>query len=340
MLALVVIDQKTMRESSARFLQAAEYRVEQSDAKGALALLDRLRLDVVVIAWGPGASSIVRRLRSLDSARGCLVLAVLEHQAPSEIPAVYAAGVDDFMRAPISREELIGRIDALRRRTHSEAGAAQDWSDGVDLQKLHAWSELGNLVAEDLSQLTGPIDVHEVPSLDGSLHLGSITLSLASDETEMRVSVGVGPANVQSLGALLLGDESPPRAALEDMLRELANTAGGAVKRAALLEHVTTTTGLPVNETRAFPAGEGRRCWLATIRGTNVRMGFVGEVLRRANNRVTAAELREGMVLAHDIHNHHGVLVMAAGTRLTATSAGRVASLLGERYLVEVAVAA
>lgn len=340
MLALVVIDQKSVRESAARILQAAEHRVEQTDSKGALGLLDRLRLEVLVIGWSPGAAALVRRLRSLDTGRQCLVLAVLEQQPSSEIPAVYAAGVDDFMRAPVSKEELVGRLEALRRRTHSEAGAAQDWSDGVDLQKLQVWGELGNLVAEDLSQLSGPLDVCEVAALEGSLHIGSITLSLASDETEMRVSVAVEPSRVQSLGALLLGDESPSRAALDDMLRELANTAGGAVKRAALLEHVTATTGLPVNETRTIPAGEGRRCWLATIRGTNVRMGFVGEVLRRANQRVAAAELREGMVLAHDLHNHHGALVMAGGTRLTATSAGRVASLLGEHYLVEVALAA
>ncbi len=340
MLALVVMDHRSAREGAARILQAAEHSVEQTDTKGALALLDRLKLDALVIAWSPAATGLIRRVRSLDSARQCVVLAVLEQQPPSEIPGVYAAGVDDFMRSPITREELLGRVHALRRRTHSEAGAAQDWSDGVDLQKLQAWGELGNLVAEDLSQLTGPLDIREVEGLEGEQRLGLIPLSRASDETEMRVSVAVAAESVRALGALLLGDESPSSAAIDDMLRELANTAGGAVKRAALLEHVTATTGLPVSETRAITPGEGRRCWLATIRGTSVKMGFVGEVFRRANQRVNAGELREGMVLARDLHNHHGVLVMAGGTRLTATSAGRVASLLGERYLVEVAVAA
>lgn len=340
MLALVVADQKNLRESAARILQNAEYRVEQADSRGALQLLDRLRLDTLVVVWSPAAAAIVRRLRSLDSLKTSLVLAVLEQQPSSEITAVYAAGVDDFMRAPISKEELLGRLQALRRRAHSEAGEARDWSDGVDLTRLDAWSQLGALVAEDIAQLSGPIDVTEVPELEGQLRLGAITLSLASDETEMRVSVGVEAAAAKALGALLLGDEAAPPAAIDDMLRELANTAGGAVKRAALLEHVTTTTGLPVNETRTITADAGRRCWLAAIRGTTVRMGFIGEVSKRANQRVSAAELREGMVLARDIHNHHGVLVMASGTRLTATSASRVASLLGDRFVVEVACAA
>jgi len=53
-----------------------------------------------------------------------------------------------------------------------------------------------------------------------------------------------------------------------------------------------------------------------------------------------AAQLAEGMVRAQDIRSEGGVLILPAGSRLTATSANRLAAMIGPRYFLEVAPAA
>jgi hypothetical protein len=46
------------------------------------------------------------------------------------------------------------------------------------------------------------------------------------------------------------------------------------------------------------------------------------------------------MVLVHDVRNEGGVLLVPAGSRLTSTSAAKLAQMLGPRFFLEVAPAA
>jgi hypothetical protein len=130
------------------------------------------------------------------------------------------------------------------------------------------------------------------------------------------------------LSASLLGDADAGDAAVTDMLRELANTAGGAFKRTAMPENAVVTTGLPTDHVLIAAPGATTRTWELTS-ADGLCIGIVAEMLALANVQVQAAELREGMVLAGDVHNRAGMLVVPGGTRLTATSAERVASILG-----------
>jgi CheY-like chemotaxis protein len=343
MFALVVESNKAAREAIVRHLQTAQYRVEQAaDVNGANACLQRERPDVVVLAWNSAAPGLIQRVRALDTSNHCYVLALLDGQSVSEVPRLYAAGADDFARQPVSREELIGRLDAPRRiRAWFKAGATLDWTQTLDLRKLRVWGEMGAVIVEDFATILGPLDVVESGLIEGEVRAASIPLSLAKEEIELRVFVALEYAHLRRFGAHVLGDPEAPDDLLEDMLRELANTAGGAVKRVALLEQVAVTVGLPVSETRVTAqTGEHARCWVATLRGSDARIALVGEIITRKNRRVSAAALEEGMVLAHDLRNQSGALVLAAGTRLTSTAAERVASLFGDRFVVEVACAA
>lgn len=343
MLALVVDNNKVTRDALVRQLQVAQYRVEQAaDPTAALAALDRERPDVVVAAWGPTTATLVTQLRAREAADRSYVLVVLDGQPPTDIPRIYASGADDFCRRPLSREELLGRLEAPQRiRAWARPATAVDWSGGGSFQKLRAWRELGALVADDLAQLVGPLDVTSVASFGAGAQVATIPLSLAQDETEVRVTAAIEARFLPAFGELLLGDPNAPQDALADMLRELANTAGGAVKRAALAEHVTVTTGLPVSTTGgAAAANDNTCCWVATLRGGEARIAVIGEVLSKANRVVSAGELREGMVLAHDLRNHLGALVLPAGTRLTTTAVDRLVGLMGHRFKVEVACAA
>ena len=69
-------------------------------------------------------------------------------------------------------------------------------------------------------------------------------------------------------------------------------------------------------------------------------LSFTASIISRQNQRVTAHTLREGMVLARDLKNEAGVLLIPAGTRLTSSTVDRLTKLLGATFLVEVANAA
>jgi hypothetical protein len=82
------------------------------------------------------------------------------------------------------------------------------------------------------------------------------------------------------------------------------------------------------------------RTWTVPVSGGRHCLAIVGEIRSLANARVPASKLREGMVLTHDLRNESGALVVTAGSRLTSSTAERVAKLLGDRFSVEVASAA
>jgi len=112
--------------------------------------------------------------------------------------------------------------------------------------------------------------------------------------------------------------------------------AGGALKRAALAENVSLTTGIPSTEKFAVPSGASA-CWSLLSSTGECRLAVVGEARQRTNERVAASLLSEGMILAHDVRNEGGILLAPAGSRLTSTSAAKLAKLLGARFFLEVA---
>jgi hypothetical protein len=167
-----------------------------------------------------------------------------------------------------------------------------------------------------------------------------IPLSLATEELELRVWLAVDAPAVAWLGRALLAEPSPGAAVVDDILREMVNTAGGAIKRAALPESVTLTAGIPTNDAPLRTQGDGIRSYTFALDGGKASMALMGEIRKRDNTRVPASKLREGMVLVHDLRSENGMLLVAAGSRLTSTTAERVAKLLGDRFFVEVASAA
>jgi hypothetical protein len=82
------------------------------------------------------------------------------------------------------------------------------------------------------------------------------------------------------------------------------------------------------------------RRWGRQAGTPGLRFGIVGQVSVRETQRVSSACLKEGMVVSHDLRSESGALLVPAGTRLTRTTASRLALALGNRALVEVAFAA
>ena len=349
MRVILLNDQPTEREAMVRALPQESHQVEAvGDEGSALAAIARKAPQVIIFSVpAKGGPDLARRLRGVENAADAYLLAVLDGTPPAkELSSLISAGVHDFMRRPFSNVELLERVKAPERllrwsRSLSKPGAF-DFSGALDVASLRAWRNLGRLVADDLAEMATCL----VTVTQGyPAHLGveapcaTIAMSLASDQLELRLSLVADPAAAAWIRQTLLRDPEAPDSAMHDALRELANTAGGALKRAALAETIILSTGIPRDESAArFPGKHD--CWSLDLSPGSGCLGLVGEIRKHHNERISAEQLSEGMVLAHDIRSEGGVLIVAAGSRLTATSANRLAAMLGPRYFLEVAPAA
>jgi CheY-like chemotaxis protein len=350
MRVVLMNDNRPERDSMVRVLQQASCIMEPfGDAKGAMAAIARESPQVIVLGMpANGGAELIRLLRGADASGHAYVLAIVAGTPGGrEIAPVLAAGAHDFLRRPFVEAELVERVKAPARLIKWAGSISQqgvfDLSSSVDISRLRVWQSVGTLVAHDLAQLVGhPLETFKGwPRRFGRGARGAtIAMSLASDQVEVRLSIVVDPPTALWLGAALLGDPKPADAAIDDMLRELANTAGGAVKRAALPEGISLTAGLPINDNSPRFQGEGVQTFTATADGGQACIGIVAEIRRRENQRVPASHLREGMVLVHDLRSESGALLVTAGSRLTSTSASRLAQMLGERFVIEVACTA
>jgi len=346
---ILLNDRRAERDAMVRALPQDTYRVEAvGDETAALAAIAREAPQVVVFSVpSKGGQDLARRLRGGENAAEAYLLAIVEATPVNkELSNLITAGVHDFMRRPFADVELLERVKAPERllrwsRAVSKPNAF-DFSAALDVTALRSWRTLGQLVAEDLGEMAGqPFAVSQgyPAQLNGEAPCASIPMSLAGDQLELRLSIVADTAASNWIRETLLGDPAAPETAVRDALRELANTAGGALKRAALNESVTLTTGIPRDDSTARFPGK-HQCWGLKLESGAGCLAVVGEVRTRCNERISAAQLTEGMVLAHDIRSEGGVLIVPAGSRLTATSANRLAAMLGPRYFLEVAPAA
>lgn len=348
MRVLLFDDRRSERDALAKALPVACQDVEVvGDETSAISAITREPPQVLVFAApARGAEEAVRRLRSFDSSGQAYIVAILDG-TPShkDLSNLIAAGVNDFIRRPISEPELIERVKAPTRMLRWVRSVAKptafDFSAPVDAARLQGWQNLGATIAEDVGQVIGvsfSVSSGWPEKFSNGIRGATIPMSLAEDQLELRVSIGVDAEAARWLGSTVLGDPAASEASLDDALRELANTAGGALKRSALCESVTLTTGIPLNETLANAAGH--KCFTLLHEESGMCLAAVGEIRSKQNQRVAADHLAEGMVVVHDVRNEGGLLLVAAGSRLTSSSAARLARVLGSRCFLEVAPAA
>jgi CheY-like chemotaxis protein len=349
--ALVVDDDRTERMSTERALSGAGYRTEGAvDGRAGLAAIEKSMPDVIVIdavMSGMSGAEFVRRVRNANGSKYPYIVMVSERSTGADIAAAFAVGVDDFARKPVIIEELVARVDGVKRLRTLAARLAErstvlDWSEGINLTKLKAWTQLDASIAEDLASMFGQSlkVVNDDSGFKGATIGAEIPMSLAAENLEVRICVAFGEASLRRAAAMLMG-ETFPEEALGDVVREIANVSGGAFKRLAQNDGFVLTTGLPADiDPRTFGAKSPQavRKWHADLGGASpVSVGFQVEVRDRANELVVVSGLREGMVLARDLLNPSGALLLTAGTRMTSASITRIGQLLGPRLQIEVA---
>jgi CheY-like chemotaxis protein len=348
---VVLEDRRAEREGLLRTLTCGRGEVDGfPDRKSAAAALQDEHADVAVVGWTPNVGpELMRLVKSTDRSGTTFCIAVLEPSPkPRDFADAIAAGANDIIVRPFSREELLVRVDARARLGTWASAIARPENAGFDAARLDAWQRLGLHVAEDLGQMVG----HAVEARRGwpegfskALRAGSISMALPSERVELRVSVVADDRALRWLGENLLGDANATVEALDDVLRELANTAGGALKRMAVEESVVLTTGLPSNEAisepdASTPATGCLSSWVVVLADGAVSIAVLGRICKTEPVRVVASKLSEGMVVLRDLRNAAGAVMLPAGTRLTSTLAERVVQSLGASFVVEIACAA
>lgn len=344
---VVLNDKRPERESIVRVLQQASCTVEAfGDTRAAMDRISRAAPQVLVLSW-PNArgADLLRTLRGADGSGQMYILAIVDPlPGGCEIAPPLAAGVHDFIRRPLVERELVSRVQAPGRLIQWAKSVTKpeafDLARAIDITRLTMWKTMGEVVAADLAEMVGnngPVRPGWPKAFVRDLRGATIPMSLPSDQIQVRVSIVADRPVLQSLGAVLLGDANAEEAAMNDVLRELANTAGGAVKRAAIPEGISLTTGIPLNEAMLPTLNDRTQSWMMPIDTGKSCLAIVGELRSHENQRVAASELCEGMVLVHDLRSEDGTLLVRAGSRLTSTTAARLAQMLGPRFRVEVA---
>jgi hypothetical protein len=209
----------------------------------------------------------------------------------------------------------------------------------INVRRLHAWLELPALTADDFAQIIGQhlsVVEDQPEAVIGGIHAASLSLLKPMDASEVRLSVIVEDSMLDWFRETLLGDVATDDAATQDALRELANTTGGCFKRAALAEGITLTSGLPVDGPGSYVydlSADRRR--FSLIVGSN-RIVVVADIVNQSPVRVCASDLLEGMVPRHDVCADSGVVLVAAGSRLTETSVANIARNVSPQIYIEV----
>ncbi len=333
----------TGRAALSGALPAPRFAVEQAARMDAVAAVTREVPEILLFGWhDPSDATILQSLKLADPHHFMrLVLVVDDERADRQIPLALAAGAHEFVRASAPASELRERLERTRRQHPRPTTPSAAPLDNPPVSESGTWRYLAHIVAEDLEPTIGR--AMTIRALDGrppseGLQGSTITLSLVNDSSEVQLSLLVDRGSAAALSGLLLGDEGADAASQGDMLRELANVAAGAFKRFALLDHPVVTIGLPRDEVGLQPPTAHTNAWQLDW-ATDATLVVVAEARTRANAQLRAVELREGMVVVGDVRNGKGVLVVPGGTRLTTTTAERVATMLGNA-LVEISRAA
>jgi CheY-like chemotaxis protein len=335
------------------WLQSAGHDVRAArDAKSAFVLLDAQDADVIVVdsqMTGMTFSQFLQRLRAREQVTRPYVVVVSSKPTHTELVAAISAGSDDYMRKSPQRDELVLRVGALDRIRGWAAKifscAAADSPGTASISRLEAWRTVNHSVTHDIAGLIGRSLVPDGDSdaIASSVLGARMPMTLPVEQTEVQLTVGVARDALVQLGEACLGDAAASEAAIQDVLRELANTAGGAFMRAAAEEGVALTCGLPVDLTTgsfATDRSPARQCFTVVTRDQSLRVAFEIAILSRALRRVCVTQLREGMVLARDLHTENGALLVPAGTRFTSSQIERMSHVLSPRITFDVAEAA
>ena len=205
---------------------------------------------------------------------------------------------------------------------------------GIRFLLTHAWTAVDDILRGMCTEYLQ----HPFEQIAGSFVIppgcaaASISLTDVENELALELTFLSKPDTARVVAAMFTGDASMvDDEVVNDVLLELANSGMGAVRAAFLNEEFRFAASTP-KSTLARPIDkivdgvEAKR--MLTFKHGDALVHVIVAVRGQSRIKVRAVLVKEGMVIAKDILNDAGLLLIRAGTRLTETSAGRVARML------------
>lgn len=132
---LVVDDERTIRDMVGMALSQESYQwKEASDAHKAEVIIKQHPPQLILLDWMmPGISGIdfARKLRRAPETSDIPIIMLTAKAEEDNVIRGLESGVDDYLTKPFSPRELIARIKALLRRSHSDSP-----QDVININKL------------------------------------------------------------------------------------------------------------------------------------------------------------------------------------------------------------
>ncbi len=348
---LIIDGDKRSRELAARYLSESGHQVEVTgDVATAKRLLTQSVPNVLIAdIASPGGRlvDLLKWVRNLGSdTRPYIIASFAKPGFPVEVKSALELGADDFIRKPWVPQELVFRAETVPRLAEilgtADSAKHMDWSSDKSVVDLNCWLTLEQVLAKDIAEILG-FDLASKPLQQGlmhSQHAAEIPMTMTQNQAQVQIGVGLSLASANQITTMMFDMPDPPGEMIQDLLREFANTSGGAFKRAAEHDNVDITTGLPSDVTPAdFNSQESadQKHFVLYNEEHQVQIFVEVELRSKGLQKITVKDLKEGMVLSKDLLNSNGMLLVRSGTRLTSSNVERLTRLVDDHVMVEVA---
>lgn len=318
------------------------------------------------------AHTLIHKLRDIAGAPPFLIYLLVGGDVDDEhLLRAYEAGIDGDLRRPFSFAYFSARVASAARlarkpdpgtvitpsktqagrplavaagpRTIAVAGladrAATESENALTTATLSGtWRNAGESLRKTASGFLGlPVNLVS-DGIAPPANLGcAIALTHPIQQLEIRLAVGADVKSARRLAVHMFGEEGD--GLMGDMLNEVANLFMGTLKTSFSAEEIFFTAGLPETisgDYVARPPSTYKRQESLALAIEDSRLTVYIGIRSKANQFLGAGGLREGMVVAKDVFNLRGLMLVNGGTRLSLNMVEKLRHLLAPKQLIEV----
>ncbi|MGD0505624.1 MAG: hypothetical protein ABSD02_23130 [Steroidobacteraceae bacterium] len=341
------IEKQVIAKLAPSLAEAGHAVTSIKDEKAALEALGGHRFQLVLLSSLTGNESMINAIKALrkgETSKNLYVMLLAQEASEEYLVRAYDAGADSALRTPCGLPLILAKVRASRRVAplldDSGADAIDPKASPLDrVNQSSTWKQAPTRACEVAAKfLTLEVSVDEVASTQEPIHQACmITLSSAEHQLEMRIALGAGESSGRRLAVHLFGPEGVDL--VPDMLSELSNIMMGTLKTALGMENFAFTGGLPQPLDKAEllrPAATYAHQFAFALKMVDAAILMHVSLRSKANLFLPPMSLRDGMVLAKDIFNARGLLIVQKGTRLSDNMIEKINSFVPPKSLMEV----
>jgi len=362
---LIAADDAASARLLVRVLVQAGYDVEPVlTGKSAISHATATPYDVMICDWtlpDLDGISVVRHVRAQVATQPViLLLSSLNGQGPRQ--QALRAGADDFITKPYEPLQLLDALEAAVARRSQVSAAVADATitdfppppsavqstpaersqpslvkqSAAFIENTAAWRGLDRIVETTLCQGTGVELGYERANLceSGENMSSAVFMVNVSHLVEVAAALFVTWNSGAELARIILRDDNPDDVAIREILVELGSNVLGNVKTALRRDGLMFTLGLGQPAGMPLASSFARSfavSWVGGFSGPGLRITSVFGARSIPKVAMPLRKLKENMVLAEDLLSDSGTMVLPAGTRMTSSTAERLARQFAHR---------